>query len=197
LRHVSSPHCNPRLCDDLTSLSKSMKTCQVCTYEGRGRTYRGVNYCYKHATRACTAVHKDPSQQTELRLGGLYKKIKVPSGMMYDSWLCPYPELTCWEKMHLFYMQRDLFTLTEVDGELPMVKINRISSLYKARRDFIELCQKELAPASPSAKSSDHSMVVVPHRISPRRALVSKATMGRVHCIGVVSSPQYKEADDT
>jgi hypothetical protein len=35
-RHVSSQTCNPRWSDDLDVLSKTMKICHVCAYEGRG-----------------------------------------------------------------------------------------------------------------------------------------------------------------
>jgi len=192
-RHVSSPICNPRACMDM-NIPKSGQACHVCHYEGRGRTYKGVTYCYKHASRTCVTVMEDSHIKTSLRLGALLSQIKVPSGMDYSSWLCPYPHLTCWEKHHQFYMKHDLFIVSEVDGELPTVRVNRAALMYKARNDFILQCRTKYCSSSPNYCVPTQE---VPRRISPRRLLVRTTTKtlmndGRKHRSGAVTSPAYK-----
>eukprot|EP00978_Attheya_sp_CCMP212_P007483 scaffold17327_cov67-Attheya_sp.AAC.7 len=56
-RHVSSPRCNPRACTDL-DIPKAGQACQgfVSYYEGRGRKYNGVTYCYKHGSKTCVTL---------------------------------------------------------------------------------------------------------------------------------------------
>ena len=186
-RHVSSPTCNPRWSDDLDVLSKTMKICHVCAYEGRGRKYQSVNYCYKHGVRACTYVHSswNPLVLETIRLGAQYKNIEVPPGMQFDNWLCPHSELTCWEKMHQFYLKTDLYTLQVVDGELPMVKINRLSALYKAKNEFISKCELRAESHSPTSVKDNNN--VLPRRVSPRRILLSTQMNNRIHRSGVIS----------
>eukprot|EP00978_Attheya_sp_CCMP212_P001189 scaffold2466_cov40-Attheya_sp.AAC.2 len=191
-RHVSSPRCNPRACTDL-DLPKAGQACQICYYEGRGRKYNGVTYCYKHGSKTCVTVHEDSHIQSSLRLGVRASLLKVPLGMDYSTWLCPYPDLTCWEKHHQFYERHDLFVVNAVDGELPTGKVNRTAALYKARNRFIQQCMTKFCPSSPTDAFSNQEL---PRRISPRRILLRNTPMssmnGREHRSGAVTSPAYQ-----
>eukprot|EP00978_Attheya_sp_CCMP212_P002546 scaffold5157_cov34-Attheya_sp.AAC.2 len=171
-RHVSSPRCNPRACTDIVSLTKALRACQVCSYEGRDRRVTDVTYCYKHASRTCVLVHPDSKTLPSLRLGPRAAAILVPTGMDHSSWLCPYRQLTCWEKIHQYYMKHDLFTINEVDGELPMVKLDRTSTLYKARNTFIQNCIKYSQSCSSTV---DMPSGEIPRRVSPRRSLLGNS----------------------
>ena len=191
-RHVSSPLCNPRSCLDM-GMSKAITTCDVCLYEGRGRKYLGT-YCYKHASRTCVGVQENSHKAKSLRLGGSGTLIKIPSGMDYSTWLCPYPELTCWEKHHQFYMKHDVFTVVEVDGVLPLLKVNRTAIMYKERNKFIRQCRNKYITSSPNQYIPNQE---IPRRISPRRRLLihntTKPSMnGREHRSGAVTSPAYQ-----
>eukprot|EP00978_Attheya_sp_CCMP212_P017842 scaffold48087_cov36-Attheya_sp.AAC.1 len=114
--------------------------------------------------------------------------------MDYSTWLCPYPDLTCWEKHHQFYARHDLFVVNEVDGELPTGKVNRTAALYKARNRFIQQCMTKFCPSSPTDAFSNQE---IPRRISPSYILLRNTTMssamnGREHRSGAVTSPAYQ-----
>ena len=118
--------------------------------------------------------------------------------MDFSLWLCPDTSLTCWEKMHQFYLHRDLFiSSTNKEGTLPILRLNRNCSLYKARCDFIKENKWSIAEPKPNIPPAI--------RKSPRRGYKLPSTPlplvdqkptaqspnppGRQHRSGVITSP--------
>jgi hypothetical protein len=199
-RNVSSPNCNPRLCTDLKNqLTKEQSYCQVCQYEGRGRKQTGVSYCYKHCIRACGKVQDDIRSYQNLGFTTSTKThLKIHSNMDFSLWLCPDTSLTCWEKMHQFYLHRDLFiSSTNKEGTLPILRLNRNCSLYKARCDFIKENKWSIAEPKanipPAIRKSPRRGYKLPSTPLPlvdqKHTAQSPNPQGRHHRSGVITSP--------
>jgi hypothetical protein len=129
-RHASCQECNPRLCEDIPELrAKHLRMCQVCNYEGRGRSLKSVSYCYKHCVRTCTMVQPDIKERKVFIMGS-YNAVMKPDANM-SKWLCTNSDLTCWEKMHQFYLPRNVFTKSGIKAQgLPLLYLNRSCTMY-------------------------------------------------------------------
>jgi hypothetical protein len=193
-RNVSSPNCNPRLCTDLKNeLTKEQSYCQVCQYEGRGRKQTGVSYCYKHCIRACGKVQDDIRAAENLCFTTSTKShLKINSLMDFSGWLCPNTSLTCWEKMHQFYLHRDLFTTsTNKEGTLPILRLNRNCSLYKARGEFIKENKWSLVEPTANITSAIRKSPRGPQCGGATKFPISPTRDGRQHRSGIISSPSH------
>jgi hypothetical protein len=98
-----------------SQLGKRFKTCQLCDFEGRGMVMSQFFYFKVHCVRLCMKQNQDS------RTIGL-KKTDYTEPVTDFSWLCPDNTLSCWQKFHLWYEPRDLFSnpgqIIEKDAEL-------------------------------------------------------------------------------
>jgi hypothetical protein len=84
-------------------IGNNYKNYQVCDYEGRGLVMSQTTYCKIHCVRMCMQQHQDT------------KKIGLKKGdsnelVTHFSWLYPDTDLSCWQKFHLWYKPRGLFS---------------------------------------------------------------------------------------
>ena len=194
-RHASCQECNPRLCEDIPELSaKHSRTCQVCNYEGRGRSLKSVSYCYKHCVRTCTMVQPDIKETRKFFIASRNAVMKRDSDI--SKWLCTNAGLTCWEKMHQFYLPRNLFTKSVIKAQgLPLLYLNRSCTLYKVRK----LCLTQSATMSLDSETLHNESeddISSSTGISPSLRSTHKTTPKRqMHRSGVVSSPNANKND--
>ena len=88
--------------------------------------------------------------------------------MDFSTWMCQDTKMTCWEKMHTFYLPHEIFTsVKEKEGSLPIHQLNRLSPYYLARNEFTKQHESALIEPSDSVTLSDNS--TVPSLESPRR----------------------------
>ena len=94
--------------------------CQICNFEGRGDyIVSDVVMCMYHGVRVCAVPrpHKFdvPQQERKWQVpksgrGGQWRDVPVQDQIVTDySWRCQDETLTCWQKLHDYYLQRGLF----------------------------------------------------------------------------------------
>ena len=193
-RNATSINCNPRVTLDMEDElgSKAKMYCQVCQYEGRGRVSMNVTYCYKHCIRACCKVQDDIKLRKSIRFPPR-KAIPIHGGMDFSTWMCQEVNMTCWEKMHTFYLPHEIFTsVKQKEGSLPIHQLNRLSPFYIARNDFTKLHESALMEPSDvtlSDVSTSHSLES-PRRRSPRHQVNSPQSFSGIQLRnGSVLSP--------
>jgi hypothetical protein len=196
-RHTSSKECNPRLCDDIPEFKRKHKrTCQVCHYEGCGRSLKSVSYCYKHSVRTCTLVQPDIKDRKAFQIGA--KIAVMHSDADISKWLCTNPDLTCWEKMHQFYLPRNVFAKstsaksTSNSKDHPLLHLNCRSTMYKARKLFCDESTTMSGEAEMLQSESDGDMCQS-GCFSPRAPAQRPVAQGRMHRSGIVSSPNSND----
>jgi hypothetical protein len=136
--------------------------CQVCVFEGRGTGFVGhVVICMGHRVRCCTTIRDAIS-------------VSNTGNKITDfSWRAPIT-MTCWEKMHAFYIPRGLFhslvhPLVEDDLEdRKKLKFQCMligSDIYKQRNAALGLGNKRRGrpktkrKAPPPQKEPEHDIV--------------------------------------
>ena len=189
-RHASCQERNPRLCEDIPELNaKHLRTCQVCNYEGRGRSLKSVSYCYKHCVRTCTMVQPDIKERKVFIMGSHSTVMKHDANMR--KWLCTNSDLTCWEKMHQFYLPQNVFLKVTKKGDgLPSLQVNRASTMYKARQ-FCFAPTESLSSDSEMLESESEGEVSTAggSSLSVRAPTRHAVAVGRMHRSGIISSP--------
>ena len=121
--------------------------CQICKFEGRGRKMANVNYCGKHMVRCCSSTHVDHTEKDLFRKGG------TDIACTEWSWLCPYQNLTCWDKYHKFYHQQNIFIQQHSkQNKHGFAILNRKNQLVMKRN-------KALKPASPTSFTTLNEVV--------------------------------------
>jgi len=77
--------------------------CQVCTYENRGLRRRNVVCCLVHSLMLC--IHKSIQ-----KAAGPNDTEEAPNVPLDPSmWCCNDKNLSCWEKVHSFYVKNNLW----------------------------------------------------------------------------------------
>ena len=125
------------------SLSAKGRCCQICLFEGRGVNQMNVVTCKAHRVRVCADVILKPSPMVEW----LIRRYKLKPEQL--KWFCPNKDLTCWEKLHQYYIPLGLFpTLVSIKGVNMDAKKNEFflaikgSDLYRARENCVAVYEK-------------------------------------------------------
>jgi hypothetical protein len=95
--------CSPVVAETFagSQLSQRGKCCQICLFEGKGVRIHKVVTCQAHQVRVCADVSHEESD--------LVKYMTKYHGQDTVYWCCPDLDLTCWEKLHQFYIPSGLF----------------------------------------------------------------------------------------
>jgi hypothetical protein len=113
--------------------SRDGSACMVCKYEERGRGAR-VIACLTHGIRACLVAQ--PNRQSVKPLMKQGTKDPVTDW----SWICPGDKMTCWDKAHLWYRPRKLWSEPSQQGD----RVNHV--FYAANtRTTSDLYKKKMA----------------------------------------------------
>jgi hypothetical protein len=131
-----------------TKLSANGKCCQICYFEGRGVQQSNVVVCKAHRVRVCADVSVKSSPLATWLLDTYKVSIKSL------KWICPDKDLTCWEKLHHYYVPNGLFpSLAQIkQTNLDMKKKEffttiKNSELYKSREKAIQKYEKRTGVA--------------------------------------------------
>ena len=140
-KSITSPNCNPI---DIKSyftgcqLTRKKMICQICVFEGRGRIQKSVAFCAQHHIRACLKSHPDHTATNKY-----YDSVTSTYKPCYDwSWICPDKGLTCWEKLHQFYIPNNLFTVATQEitpNSYYNAHIKRSCNLLKQKNNALKL----------------------------------------------------------
>ena len=104
-----------------TPSKKTKKYCIVCRWEDRGRLIDHSMYCEKHKVSLCCKLYPDTKRK---------------------PWHCQNTNWTCWEKYHVFYKDKNLFTAKG--------NVSTSNELYILKKQAEE--QEESTDEEPSAK---------------------------------------------
>ena len=138
LTTISSPEngistlCAPIAVQQLMSGMRSKKkglSCQVCSFEGRGGNITcNVVACPQHRIRACTIIREDRNL-----------KKKDGTDVTDYTWRAAMPRVSCWDKMHKFYIPKGLFRdklpPTTPDGKMVFQCCCVGSTLYRMKKE--------------------------------------------------------------
>lgn len=134
--------CSPVVPDTFagTRLSAKGRCCQICQFEGRGVQQSHVVTCKAHRVRVCADISVHPPKMVDWILK--YYKLQAED----LKWFCPNRDLTCWEKLHHFYVPNGLFPALRTIQETNMDEKKKefflaikSSKMYKARNNSIKL----------------------------------------------------------
>ena len=134
--------CCPVACSTFTGVDKSQRgrACQVCLYKGRPAVLKDVVVCKAHRVRVCANV---PLKQSDM-FEWLKKRRSLPAESL--KWYADFPDATCWEKLHFYYIPKGLFPgLEDIIKNPNVIKKSgfcnpiKSSGLYEAREAHIEL----------------------------------------------------------
>ena len=138
-RTLHSAVCNPL---EMTSyfsgctVPRLQRICQICVFEGSTRQYKDVAYCAQHQICACLQVQPDHTEKNLFFDHSVQKYVQCTDW----SWMCQDEGLSCWEKLHKFYIPNDLFTKpkTEIKPNVFLsCRISRSNYLYKRRKEAL------------------------------------------------------------
>jgi hypothetical protein len=123
--------------------SRDGSACMVCKYEERGRGAR-VSACLTHGIRACLVAQ--PNRQSVKPLMKQGTKHPVTDW----SWICPGDMMTCWDKTHLWYRPRKLWSKPAQQG-------NRVNHVFYAAniRTTLDLYKKKMGAIGQSQSKRD------------------------------------------
>jgi hypothetical protein len=110
-----------------SQLSQRGKCCQICLFEGKGVRVHKVVTCQAHQVRVCADVCHDESE--------LVKHMISYHGQESVNWCCPELDLTCWEKLHQFYIPSGLFPSL---AQLQVRRPNGFCSCFKSHDFYIQ-----------------------------------------------------------
>ena len=109
--------------------------CQVCKWEGRSARTRSVVLC-QHGIRSCSERRDNSKAPRSELLDLLAKAESAPETYpSFERWYCLEAGLTCYEKLHKFYLPKKLFgpkpKLTFKDDGTPICHaVHRTSNIY-------------------------------------------------------------------
>ncbi|OWY90319.1 Transposase [Phytophthora megakarya] len=112
-------HYLPQMCvakeswKELAGRSRSKRKCTVCSFECRNATQK-TDYCSTHQVALCK------------------RSYPVATGKPH---LCQQETWTCWQKFHLFYLPKQVYT---ADGNL-----RRSSRIYRAQQPFLKVRREQ------------------------------------------------------
>jgi len=136
-KSIKCEQCNPidiRSYFTNCKLSHRRLFCQICLFEGRGRKLKSVALCAQHQVRACLKSYPNSTANN------IYIDPTKGRQVCTDwSWVCPNKTLTCWEKLHQFYIPNKLFMSANADispQNFSSVNIKTGSLLQKKIRGY-------------------------------------------------------------
>lgn len=121
--------CTMQISSQVFPSSRSKRECVICRFEGRYASEKTV-FCSHHRVPLCTKVHGETPLQ---------------------SYMCPEPNKTCWDKYHTFYFPSGLFN---TQG-----RIRTSSRLYKMKN---EIEARSRTPALATIAEENDSTTQVP-----------------------------------
>jgi len=136
-------------------VNKASKTCQVCRYEERKKTWGSVVVCGKHAIRLCTVARPKRS--------ACEPQLMKSDGTPVDDWkwLCEKDGLNCWQKFHKFYLPGKLFTAAVLNDDTrkkpDFANVRHGSDLYMAKCNALGLGQGKSKKRKSTATQSSNA----------------------------------------
>lgn len=140
-KSINADHCTPLVPKNYFTgckMSDKRRICQICTFEGRGRKLQNVVFCAQHHVRACLEIHPDHTKENKY-----YNYSTSSYQPCYDwSWMCKNHTLSCWEKLHQYYIPKGLFTTPTVEispDSYHSAHIKKSNCVYKQKQQALKL----------------------------------------------------------